>query len=381
MNQQQPQNNHQLQIVPALQTRVDAITHPSHCTGNPYSQDLRELVIFIRQHMNDPNDWQVREMIAVLRMQHIYPSSITVARWEHLLQEEGHLLPCRRTGNSQATRLTGPDLVYLALYRIAWPKCTIAKINTFLYRVNMGNPFFAFYSKSQISKSENLIRLSRKVGSTTAYQAMFPENLERRWGYWNYAFPLGIADIPRTRIIDLDECGISIDVTVNRKYGKAYTGVRVREEGPYQKGEKWTLLLAICGEDAEDGRDARRWASVWLEGGTTITRFLEFVQEILNMIGPATEEIFYVFTMDNLNSHRNVAVIALIHLYGHGVVFRAPYWPVDGPIEFVFNTLQTLIRARLYQIRNSEDLVQAMYQAIASIDSFANYFINCGFIL
>ena len=149
MNQQQPQNNHQLQIVPALQTRVDAITHLSHCTGNPYSQDLRELVIFIRQHMNNSNDWQVREMIVVLRMQHIYPLSIAVARWEHLLQEEGHLLPCRRAGNSQATRLTGPDLVYLALYRIAWPKCTIAEINAFLYRETWENRSLHFIQNNR----------------------------------------------------------------------------------------------------------------------------------------------------------------------------------------------------------------------------------------
>ena len=180
----------------------------------------------------------------------------------------------------------------------------------------------------------------------------------------------------------MDECGISMDVTVNRKYGKSYTGIRVKEEGPYQRGEKWTLLLAICGEDAEEGRDSRRWASVWLDGGTTVTRFLEFVQEILDAIGPATNDSFFVFTMDNLNAHRNPAILALIHLYGHGVVFRAPYWPVDGPIEFIFNTIQTLIRARLYQITSPEDLlVQAIYQSVASIDSFASYFVNCGFIL
>ena len=59
---------------------------------------------------------------------------------------------------------------------------------------------------------------------------------------------------------------------------------------------------------------------------------LEFIQSILNEIGHATANDFYVFTMDNLNSHKNMAVVALIHVYGHGVVYRAPYWPVDGAI-------------------------------------------------
>ena len=54
--------------------------------------------------------------------------------------------------------------------------------------------------------------------------------------------------------------------------------------------------------------------------------------------------------MDNLNSHINGAVVGLIHLYGHGVVFRAPYWPVDGAIEFIFNTIQSLMRGRAYEL-------------------------------
>ena len=172
-----------------------------------------------------------------------------------------------------------------------------------------------------------------------------------------------------------------METTANRKYGKSVVGLRVNEVGPYSKSEKWNLLLAVCGEDPLDNQAARRWAQVWVEGGTTVHRFLDFMQEILDSIGHATDEIFYVFTMDNLNAHKNVAVIALIHHYGHGVVFRAPYWPVDGPIEFIFNTIQTLVRAKLYEIVTGEHLVGAIYEAIASIDSFVNYFINCGFVL
>ena len=85
--------------------------------------------------------------------------------------------------------------------------------------------------------------------------------------------------------------------------------------------------------------------------------------------------------MDNLNSHKNDGVIALIHLYGHGVVYRAPYWPVDGAIEFIFNTLQSLMRARSYEINSENDLLASIYESIQSIDTFATYFENVGFIL
>ena len=370
---------HNLQL-PALQTRVDEVTHPSLCTGNPYSQDMRSLVMFIRDHMDNENDPAVRNMIAVLRLNHCYPSSVTTRRWELIREEHGHLRPCKRNGNVIRVRMTGPDLVYLALYRVAYPKCTIAELNAFLYRANLGNPDFRFYSHSQIHRAESLIGLSRKKASTTAYQAYFPENMEKRWNYWNMAFPLGIANIPRSNVIDLDECGVMMEKTANRRYGKGYVGCRVNEEGPYGHSEKWTLLLAISGEDDHNGQDARRWVDMWLDGGTTVNRFLDFIENLLDSIGPATAEKFYVFTMDNLNSHKNEAVIALIHLYGHGVVFRAPYWPVDGAIEFVFNTIQTLVRAQLYEIITPNDLLAAVYHAVQSIVTFRNYFINCGFI-
>ena len=365
---------------PLLQQRVDPIAHPSLCNGNPYSQDLRTLVLFISNYVENQNDNnpQVRNFISLLRNEHVYPCSLTQSRWERLSIELGHVRPCRRSGNKGFERISGQDLVYLSIYRVIYPKCSIAEINAFLYRVNIANPFFSFYSPSQISKAESMIGLSRKKGSTTAYQAFYDVNLIKRWNYWNYPFPLGMGGIHRSRIIDLDECGIFLE-TANRKFGKAYSGLRVRDEGPYSKTEKWNLLLAICGEDSVDGVDARRWADLWLVGGTTINKMLEFIHSILNDIGPATPENFYVFTMDNLNSHKNIAVIALIHVYGHGVVYRAPYWAVDGSIEFVFNTIQTLVRSRLYEIYSGDDLIQVIYQSIQSIDSFSAYFIHVGF--
>ena len=369
-----------LQQRPDPKTRVNPILHPSVGTGNAYSQDMRTLVMFINDQF-DEEDPFVQNFISVAREAHVYPSVSTLRRWEDLEHSHGHILPCRRSGNKFSQRLDGQDLILLALYRCIYPKATIAEVNAFLYRANFGNPMFSFYSHSQICRAETMIGLSRKRGSTTAYQAMYPVNLRKRWMYWNYRFPLGIADIPRQYIIDLDECGIFMEKTANRTYGKAYSGMRVREEGPYSKSEKWNLLLAVCGEDNFNGGDARRWANMWLEGGTTVNRMLEFVRLILQDIGHAGNGIFYVFTMDNLNSHKNIAVIALIHLYGHGVVFRAPYWAVDAPIEYIFNTIQSLIRARLYEIKNGNELVLAIYQSIQSIENFSNYFINVGFII
>ena len=362
-----------------LQQRVDPISHPSLCNGNPYSQDLRHLVMFVSDYLENNEDYNIRNFVAMLRNEHVFPSSATQNRWERLSVELGHVRPCRRTGNTGTDKIAGQDLVFLAIYRVIYPKSSIAEINAFLYQANLMNSLFSFYSPSQISRAEAMVGLSRKKGSTTAYQAFYDVNLEKRFNYWNLPYPLGIADIHRSRVIDLDECGVFLETTANRKYGKAYLGLRVRDEGPYSKSEKLNLLLAICGENNDNGIDARRWADIWIEGGTTVFKMLEFIHQILEDIGPANENNFFVFTMDNLNSHKNPAVIALIHVYGRGVVFRAPYWAVDGSIEFVFNTIQTLVRSWLYEIYNGEDLIHVVYQTIQSIESFAPYFVHVGF--
>ncbi len=80
------------------------------------------------------------------------------------------------------------------------------------------------------------------------------------------------------------------------------------------------------------------------------------------------------------SSHHNVQMVALIYAAGHRIVFRAPYYPVDGPIEFVFNTIQGILRIRMDAITDGTSLLNELNLAIASIPSFEPYFVNCGFI-
>ncbi len=87
------------------------------------------------------------------------------------------------------------DIVFLALCRVAFPKCSAAQINTFLYRINYGDVTFRFYTAPQITKAETRLGLTRKGGCTTAYQAYLPINLLKRRMYWNLPYPFGIADI------------------------------------------------------------------------------------------------------------------------------------------------------------------------------------------
>ena len=70
---------------------------------------------------------------------------------------------------------------------------------------------------------------------------------------------------------------------------------------------------------------------------------------------------------------------ALIHMAGHRLVFRAPYYPIAGPIEYVFNTIQCIPKLRVAYIVDDPSLMAELQPAIASIPDFEPYFIDCGF--
>jgi hypothetical protein len=133
---------------PALRTRVDALPHPSGGKGFAYSQDMRELSMHL--YHNDLLDDPIIQACQF----YLFPSMQTIQRYVALENRLGHFRPCRRTGNKQATVLRDHNIVFLSLYIIAYPKCSAAQINAYLYRVNYGDVLIGFYMKSQISKAE-----------------------------------------------------------------------------------------------------------------------------------------------------------------------------------------------------------------------------------
>ena len=231
----------------AVKSAVRPAQHPSLGNGYAYSHDFRLFSQYLRQ-----NNWHTHPIIRAAQDLYLFPSPQTVRNHHNRLITLGHLRRFEKQGNNRATVLRGIDLYNLAFWRTVWPKSTHAELNALLFNAQLSrgaiNP--RFFSPSQLCKAEDRLGLSRKRGSTTAYQAMLPRNLIRRYVYWNSDYPAGIRNIPRRDWIDLDEAGIFVE-TANRKTGKAYIGIRVREEGPYNHSEKWNLTMAICGD--EDG--------------------------------------------------------------------------------------------------------------------------------
>ena len=353
---------------PPVRSAIRATPHPSIGCGHAYAHHFRTaaLSMFVNNtERNNPD-------IALLRQQRQWASLRTLRRWRRRLQQYGHLRRFQRQGNVRATVLRGRALFMLAYYRMLFPKARAAEINVWMFGATG-----RFYSPDQISRAEDLLGLSTKRGSTTARQANHPRNQQIRYNYWNLPYPFGMVGIRRDDIIDIDECGVFVEST-NRGRGKAVLCRRVREEGAYSRSQKLNVLMAISGESIANG-GGQRWVDTWTEGGTTIAKFIDFMQTILNYTGPGTPQRRRCFTMDNLNSHTNHIVRQMIHMAGHRVVFRAPYHPVDGPIEYVFNTLQQGLTAALYRVHDMGDLRREVSTIIANMDDFEAYFVHCGF--
>ena len=108
-------------------------------------------------------------------------------------------------------------------------------------------------------------------------------------------------------------------------------------------------------------------------------RYCQFIQKILDDIGPGTFLRRYYFTIDNLNSHRSLVVLQLIHQAGHRVVFRAPYHPVDGPIEYYLNHVQNDLRLSMYGMQQIVDVKAEVRATLRNTSTSRPYFLNVGF--
>ena len=237
-------------VRPALLTTVPS-ERPPAVTCRPYDQLVRRTAIAVR-FAGQEND----ENIRALRAAKMWPSKWSVQRWTRRLIAEGTIAPYRHTGNQRARVLRGIDLVLLAYYRVVFPKALLSEVAAFIWNAwgRFQNPP-VLYSLPDISKAETRLGLTRKRGSTTAYQAFLPRNLARRHAFWTEPWPYGIADVDPADMIDIDEAGFFLQ-TANRSYGKAYTDVRVQQPGSYGHNEKWTLIMAVAGRPGPNDRYA-----------------------------------------------------------------------------------------------------------------------------
>jgi hypothetical protein len=213
------------------------------------------------------------------------------------------------------------------------------------------------------------------------YQASLPINLAQRHSFWNDPYPFGIAGTSQSSIIDFDKAALFVETT-NRGYGKCYIGHRATEEGPYNHSEKYTITAAIRG-----GANGGCWIDVSLRTGTDVMDTYDVLQMIINQLGQGgVNDVTGIdntqtFICDNLAAHHNTLIRLLINNNQHCLVFRAPYYPCDGPIEYFFNYLQQQLTLELYNVRTGDDLRQAVAHICQRTNEHfdSSYFEHCGY--
>ena len=106
--------------------------HPSR-GGNPYSDDMRQMVIEMHlrgQDLEAPN-------LEELRWEWKFTALITCRRWIDIYYETGDICPKRATGNKHSTReILGEVLEKLVLYRVIVPKAILTKCRVYLFHID-----------------------------------------------------------------------------------------------------------------------------------------------------------------------------------------------------------------------------------------------------
>ncbi len=92
-----------------------------------------------------------------------------------------------------------------------------------------------------------------------------------------------------------------------------------------------SLLMAIFGNERVG--HAFSYHRCFTEGGIDLWQFFSFMSELCDWLAANCPGRLFVSTTDNLNIHRHPVIDNLIHVHGHCVIFRTPYWSCDGAIE------------------------------------------------
>ena len=154
---------------------------------------------------------------------------------------------------------------------------------------------------------------------------------------------------------------------MTRLRGWAPRGHKLLAKAPQGHWRTLTFLAAL--------RRDRIDAPCVLDGPINGENFLAYIEQFLvPTLAPGD-----IVIMDNLGSHKGIAVRRAIRTAGARLFFLPPYSPDLNPIEQVFAKLKTLLR------KAAERTVEATWQRIATLlDAFpppecANYFRNSGY--
>jgi transposase len=159
-----------------------------------------------------------------------------------------------------------------------------------------------------------------------------------------------LACVDPTHLVFVEEAGATTAMT--RTYGRAPQGDRVRATAP----GAWSNVTLIAGL-----RTTGVVAPLALAGATDRAVFETYVEEVLvPELGPED-----VVVWDNLQPHKNPAVIAAVEAVGARVEPTPPYSPDLSPIEELFS--KTKAHLRRAAARTTDTVIAARGAALAGV--------------
>lgn len=164
----------------------------------------------------------------------------------------------------------------------------------------------------------------------------------------------------------VDETWVKTNMT--RLHGRCLRGTRLHAKVPYGH---WKTLTFVAGLRCD-----QIVAPCVFDQPINATSFLAWIEQALVPTLSAGD----IVVMDNLSSHKNVAVRAAIRAAGAKLFFLPPYSPDLNPIEQVFSKLKTLLRkADERTVEETWTRIGTLLQAFKP-DECGNYLTAAGYV-
>ncbi len=148
----------------------------------------------------------------------------------------------------------------------------------------------------------------------------------------------GQVDLDPERLVFIDETWASTNMA--RLHGRTLKGERLRAGIPHGHWKTTTFVAGL--------RLSGMMATMVLDGPINRDAFQAYVEQVLvRELRPGD-----IVVMDNLSSHKGIAIRQAIEAAGASLVFLPPYSPDFNPIENAFAKLKALLRKAAERTRD-----------------------------
>jgi transposase len=182
---------------------------------------------------------------------------------------------------------------------------------------------------------------------------------------WKNEQATGAATLEPSRLVFIDETWASTSMT--RTHGRCPQGKRLVMDVPHGHWKTTTFVAAL----RVDGLTAPTVVDGPMNGDV----FVAYVeQQLVPTLRPGD-----IVVMDNLSSHKRVAVRQAIEAVGATLRYLPPYSPDLNPIENVFGKLKAKLRAAAKRtIAELQDYLGTFIDLLAP-EECGNCFRHCGY--